>query len=292
MPAMESPSDQMIAKPASGAVMPMNVAHLDQALSLSQAVQWPYRVEDWAFALGLGRGFVVERGQQVVGTALWWPYGEDYASMGMIIVADDAQRQGIGARLMAAMLADAADRTIILNSTLEGAALYTRLGFKPYGAVYQHQAILQQAPTSERSLQTRAFTPQDQDELEALDRTASGMDRRALLNALYPMADIIVAQADGRITGYACVRRWGRGVVIGPVIARDAEDAKALIATLAARHVGGFVRIDVTLASGLNPWLESIGLPQVHDVVSMSLGQPPKAGPEATLFALSNQSLG
>jgi len=30
----------------------------------------------------------------------------------------------------------------------------------------------------------------------------------------------------------------------------------------------------------------------VHQVLSMSLGEPPQGGPEARLYALSNQSLG
>lgn len=289
---MKTSSDHSLSKPAQGEAVRLTADHLAQALALSQAIQWPYRAEDWAFALNLGRGYGVENDGRLVGTALWWPYGTDFASLGMIIVAEDAQRQGIGACLMNAMLADAAGRNIILNSTREGEVLYTRLGFKPYGAVHQHQALLAQAPAIETSSLIRAATPDDRPALQALDQRAAGMDRTGLLTALHPMADFIVAENADQITGYACVRRWGRGVVIGPVIARDAQDAKALIATLAARCVGTFVRIDVTLASGLSPWLETIGLPQVGEVTTMALGSPPKLSSDATLFALSNQSLG
>ena len=289
---MKNAPDHSLAKPAQGEAVRLTADHLAQALALSQAIHWPYRAEDWAFALNLGRGYGIETDGRLVGTALWWPYGTDFASLGMIIVAEDAQRQGIGARLMNAMLADAAGRNIVLNSTQEGELLYTRLGFKPYGAVHQYQAVLGQAPAIETSSPIRATTPDDRAALQALDQRAAGMDRTALLNALHPMADFIVTEHDGQISGYACVRRWGRGVVIGPVIARDAADAKALIATLAARHVGDFVRIDVTRASGLSAWIEAIGLPQVGEVTTMALGSPPKGSPDATLFALSNQSLG
>ena len=289
---MKNASDHSLAKPAQGEAVRLTADHLAQALSLSQAIHWPYRAEDWAFALNLGRGYGIENEGRLVGTALWWPYGTDFASLGMIIVAEDAQRQGIGARLMNAMLADAAGRNIVLNSTQEGELLYTRLGFKPYGAVHQHQAVLGQAPAIEASSPIRVATPDDRPALQALDQRAAGMDRTALLDALHPMADFIVMERDGQISGYACVRRWGRGVVIGPVIARDAADAKALIATLAARHVGDFVRIDVTRASDLSPWIEAIGLPKVGEVTTMALGSPPKLSRDATLFALSNQSLG
>ena len=275
-----------------GGAIPLEARHLVQAHALSQALDWPYRIEDWAFALQLGRGFAVEAEGELVGTALWWPYGADHGSAGMIIVAEKAQRQGIGAKLMDALMADAKGRTVILNSTLEGETLYRRLGFIPYDAVYQHQAMLAQAPEIDRSVPLRAAVPDDRAALLALDSEASGMDRAALLDAIAAIADMEVVVRGDRVAGYGCVRRWGRGYVIGPVVARDAVDARALIAALAARHVGDFVRIDVTDGCGLTPWLESIGLPRVHQVLSMSLGQPPQGGPGARLYALSNQSLG
>ncbi|WP_157218556.1 GNAT family N-acetyltransferase [Flavisphingomonas formosensis] len=277
---------------APGDVVPLDAGHIPQALALSQALKWPYRAEDWAFALALGRGFAVELDGRLVGTALWWPYGDDYASAGMIIVASNAQRRGIGARLMDALLADAAGRTIILNSTLDGERLYQRLDFEPCGVVQQHQAVLEAAPTIDAGVSLRAARPDDRAALNALDRAASGMDRGALLDALFGVADVLVIERDGRLMGYGCVRRWGRGFVVGPVAARDVRDAKALIAALAARHVGDFVRIDVTEASGLGPWLGTVGLPQTDRVVAMSRGAPPQGDPDATLFALSNQSLG
>jgi len=282
---------QFAAKNLPGDVVQLNESHLVQALSLSQALNWPYRLEDWAFALGLGRGLAVESGGTLLGTALWWPFGSDHASAGMIIVAAEAQRQGIGARLMAALLADAAGRTIILNSTREGAALYTRLGFVTVGTKNQHQAVLAQAPAQYKA-PVRAAEPADRAALRRLDRAASGMDRNVLLDALFAVADTLAVERDGRISGYACVRRWGRGVVIGPVVAQDAADARALIAALAARHVGQFVRIDVPAASGLSAWLEQIGLPKVDQATSMVLGKPLQSDPAASLYALSNQSLG
>ncbi|KPF90675.1 hypothetical protein IP81_14630 [Novosphingobium sp. AAP83] len=280
------------AQAASEGVISLTSAHLEQALALSQVINWPYRAEDWKFALDLGHGFGVEAGDKLVGTALWWPYGKDFASAGMIIVSTDAQRQGIGGRLMAAMLAAAAGRRMILNSTQEGRPLYTRLGFEPYGVMSQHQAVLAKVPAIDRTVRVRPVCPDDAHALHNLDQRASGMDRKNLLNALFGVADTVVVERDGDVTGYGCVRRWGRGVVIGPVIARDQADARAIIATLASAYEGGFVRIDVTGESGLSPWLAEIGLPQTDQVISMSLGKPPEPLPGAVLFALSNQSLG
>lgn len=270
----------------------MTQDHVPQAHGLSQALNWPYRAEDWSFALNLGRGYAVEAAGKLVGTALWWPYGDDFATIGMIIVSPDAQRQGIGGRLMAALLADAAGRRMTLISTKEGEALYTRLGFKPYGIVTQHQAVLSKVPPIAPGVPVRAATPEDRAAIVALDAGGAGMDRGHLLDALFGIADAVVVEREGAVTGYGCVRRWGRGVVIGPVIARDQTDARAIIATLASAHEGNFVRVDVTEACGLAPWLIEIGLTQVDRVVAMALGEAPQGSEDAILFALANQSLG
>ena len=266
--------------------------HVREAHALSAALQWPYREEDWRFALALGHGLAVEADGRLVATALWWPYDEAFASCGMIIVAAQYQGRGIGRRLMDEILRQANGRTIILNSTDEGHALYERLGFVVYGGVNQHQSVLAKAPAAPQTDGIRPSRPGDLAAIRDLDRRASGMRRGALLEALFALASGVVIERAGRVSGYACVRRWGRGVVIGPVVAREAADAKALIAGLAAEHVGGFVRIDVTQACDLSPWLDEIGVPCVDRVDSMVRGAPPAHAPDTTLYALSNQSLG
>ena len=64
--------------------------HLEGALKLSQEFSWPYRLEDWAFAMRIGEGMVLECDGEVLGTALWWRYGNHYATAGMIIVTAKA----------------------------------------------------------------------------------------------------------------------------------------------------------------------------------------------------------
>ncbi|SNS15874.1 MULTISPECIES: GNAT family N-acetyltransferase [unclassified Azospirillum] len=279
---------------ASPRLVALTAAHLPQALALSQALQWPYRLEDWAFALALGHGIAVEVEERLVGTALWWPYGDSHASAGMIIVAPWAQRRGIGRMLMDELLRQAGGRTIILNSTLEGRSLYAQLGFVAYGAIHQHQAVLASSPVAEAVSGTiRDFRADDHAAILALDRAASGMARANLIDALFPIAAVRVVERQGTVRGYGCARQWGRGIVVGPLVAADPEAARALAVDLMAPHVGYFVRIDVTAASGLTPWLLDLGLPKVGEVTSMVRGQPlPASDGVATLFALSNQSLG
>ena len=106
-------------------LVPLATEHREGALQLSQEMSWLYRLEDWAIALELGQGFVLRNDAgNVIATAAWWACGDEHASTGMTIVAKAAQGRSHGARLMDALMAAAHPRTITLNSTAEGQALY------------------------------------------------------------------------------------------------------------------------------------------------------------------------
>lgn len=266
--------------------------HLEGALKLSQEMSWPYRIEDWDVALQLGHGFVLQRAGDVIGTAAWWPYGEAHASAGMIIVAKAAQGRGYGARLIDALLAAAYPRTIVLNSTAEGQALYQRRGFVPIGVIHQHQGIPRERFEPPPSGLVRAMAASDFEAITRLDRQAIGWERQLLLDRLVQSGDGYVLQRDGIALGYAISRLFGRGHVIGPVVAENPTDARALIEAALARLGRVFVRIDTSASPQLGDWLEGLGLQRVGDASTMILGtQPPSTGPART-FALANQSFG
>ncbi|MCA1544279.1 GNAT family N-acetyltransferase [Bradyrhizobium sp. NBAIM32] len=273
-------------------LLPFARSHREGALRLSQEMSWPYRIEDWDVALQLGRGFVLERAGAVIGTAAWWPYGDTHASAGMIIVAKAVQGRGYGARLMDALLTSARPRTVALNSTAEGIALYRRRGFVPIGVIHQHQGIPSETGMSPRSDLVRAMAASDFDAVVRLDREATGWERQRMLDRLVQNADGYVLHRDGIARGYAISRLFGRGHVIGPVAAESPTDARALIEAALARLGGRFVRIDTSAASQLGPWLESIGLQHVSDATTMTLGMPAQSTGPARSFAIANQSFG
>jgi len=274
------------------ALIPFARAHLEGALKLSQEMSWPYLLKDWEFALQLGRGFVVTSAGAVVGTALWWPYGDTHASAGMIIVSKAVQGRGYGAWLMDALLAAARPRIITLNSTAEGLALYARRGFASIGMLHQHHGIPRQRRDMPPPADVRAMVPSDFGAIVGLDHEATGWTRREMLNRLIEVGDGYVLLRDGIPRGYAISRLFGRGHVIGPVVAESPTDARALIEAALAPLGSVFVRVDTSTTSQLGEWLEGIGLQQVGDATTMVLGtQMPSTGPART-FALANQSFG
>jgi len=224
---------------------------------------------------------------------MWWPWGEQFATCGMIIVDGALQGRGIGRALVCDLLEAAGARTMLLKSTAAGQRLYEQLGFVAFGRVHQHQATLATPPPDVAGTDEVTELPHgDAGALVAIDRAASGMDRSRLLETLRATGQFVVTGSPGRPSGYACVRRWGRGCVLGPVIATDERAARALVASALRHRAGEFVRIDVTENSGLSPWLESLGLPCVDRVTSMARGALPQHASHDRLFALASQSLG
>ena len=266
-------------------LVPFGKEHLEGALRLSQEMSWPYRLEDWSFALQLGQGFVLLDGaRSVIATAAWWAYGEEHASAGMIIVAKAAQGRGHGARLMDALLAAAHPRTVALNSTAEGLALYERRGFVRTGVPHERH---QPPPAS----LVRSMAASDVEAVAPLDRQATGWARRQMLDRLIQAGDCHVLVRDGEPRGCAVSRLLGRGHVNGPMLAKSAADARTSIEGAAlARLAQVFVRVDTTANSRLGDWLESIGLRQVGDATTTALGNQTQSTGPARMFTLANQS--
>ena len=264
--------------------------HLQGGLNLSQEFSWPYRLEDWAFAFEIGEGVVLERNGEVLGTALWWCYGQSHAAAGMIIVTEKAQGWGNGSRLFDALLQATEGRNVLLNATAEGLPLYLRRGFEKWGMVHQHQCVLHKGYTVKHRDEIRDAVASDFDSIQALDRQAIGMQRERLVNALLNAGEAIVLEREGQISGFSLRRRFGRGYVVGPVAASGVEDAKCLIEAQLAKLAGEFVRIDVYAEDGLSEWLEERGLKQVSEAISMVKGVLPTATAPMHMYAVSNQS--
>jgi GNAT superfamily N-acetyltransferase len=273
-------------------------ADIDAAHALTVEVKWPHRAEDWQFVASIGVGFVAERDSRVVGTAHCWKYGAQTSSVGMIVVSSAHQGYGIGRRLTEMALEELGPRAIVLHATEAGRPLYEKLGFEPVGMLDQHQGPALQPPLIELPSRERLrpLGVNDTPRLIELASRASGLDRTSVLPPLLETADGIGLDRDGELIGFALFRRFGRGRVIGPVVAPRDEDpvrAKALIGHWLASNPGMFIRIDTPIGSGLTEWLESLGLTRVDTVVKMArnAGQMPPADAQFAQYGIINQAI-
>lgn len=270
--------------------------HLDDALALSRQAQWPHRLEDWSLLLSLSRGLVaVDAGSgRLVGTVLTTPYGEDAATINMVIVDEGWRGQGLGRRLMDEAMALADGRPLRLVATSEGLPLYEKLGFREVGTVLQHQGDAGPVPPVAAEDVAPAGT-EDLAAIAALDGQAFGADRRLLLERIAGVGSFTLLRRNGVPAGFAALRDFGRGQVVGPVVAPDADGAKALIGPLVAAHTGKFLRVDTTADTGLAPWLADCGLRPVGGGIAMRRPAPEAAAASSvpvSTFALASQALG
>lgn len=284
------------AKPADDGVLlrTMTEADLPQAQALSSELRWPHRLVDWEQVFAHSEGVVAERDGQVIGTGQRWRWGPRHATIGLIIVSPACQGRRVGHRIMSTLLDGLDDCTVVLQATPEGRGLYERLGFVRTGEIRQHQGLALPTPLVALPSGWR-LRPAGQNEnaaLHRLDEDARGMPRPALIDDLLSQADAcVVLDHEGTQKGFAMLRRFGRGHAIGPVVAPDAEGAKALISHLAGLNAGRFTRIDVDFDSGLAEWLESIGLLRVDAPTTMVRGASLKSVKGARLHAIVSQAI-
>ncbi len=269
----------------------MNQTDLDEAVALSQNVSWPHTAADWTMAFELGHGLVVEDAGRTVGLMMWWPQGAEAATLGLAIVAEDQQRRGIGRVLIDATLDNAGERVVSLCGTAEGLRLYERVGFIATGAVRQHQGISQGRRAAD--VPSLELVPvAGVAALASLDHAAYGHDRTDLLSAVLSAGEALGVSRHGALAGYSVCRPFGKGRVIGPVVASTTEDAEALTDAWLDRYEGTFVRVDTPATSGLSALLGGRGLTLVGEVVAMTRGTPPIPSGPSRRFALASQAFG
>ena len=272
----------------------MQPEDLTEGLRLTRAESWSYRLEDWSLHFRLGKGWVAcDAGGRVLGTALWWPYGERYATVGLVVVDRHQQGKGIGRKLMNAVMEDAGTRSLQLVATRAGMRLYEQCGFHEHGAICQHQGVATAAasPLETESASLRAVTSADLATIAHRDADAFGTDRTPVLAAVLAGGEGLLASRDGRLAGYALAREAGRGTTIGPVVAEDERLAIGMVSRLLQRR-SGIMRLDVPAdAAVLRGWLESSGIACIDTAAVMLRGTPMPHRGAMRLLGLVSQAL-
>ena len=272
----------------------MQAEDLAEGLRLTQAESWSYRLEDWSFHFRLGQGWVAcDAGGRVLGTAIWWGYGEQFATVGLVVVDRHQQGKGIGRKLMNAVMEDAGARSLQLVSTRAGRRLYEQCGFREQGAIYQHRGVPVSAalPQEPGAASFRAVTSTDVSTIAQWDAISFGTDRTPVIAAVLESGEGILAARHGHLAGYALARPAGRGTTIGPVVAEDEMLAIEMIARMLQRRTE-IMRLDIPAdATALGGWLEAAGIARVEDAAVMVRGTPMPRGGAARVFGLVSQAL-
>ncbi|MVO89288.1 GNAT family N-acetyltransferase [Streptomyces sp. p1417] len=250
---------------------------------LSENRGWPREEHKWGLLLSTGTGYGIDDPDApgLVAACVVTQYGPlenpALSAIGMVLVAERHARKGIGRHLMRTVIESAGTTPLTLHATPTGRPLYEQLGFKTTGRAemvrghFVPDASDTDSPAS--GITTRAATAEDLPTLIRLDTEIFGLDRTHVLTRLPAFTDQLrVAEADGEIVG--CAGAWPNMEthVVGPLIARDTQTAKALITSLGTR-TDRPLRTDIDVRhEELLTWVKARGLEPVAFNAVMTYG--------------------
>jgi GNAT superfamily N-acetyltransferase len=255
----------------------LTLRDLTACADLSEDRGWPREEHKWAFLLTAGKGYGIDDPDGgLVSACVVTEYGPqdrpDLGAIGMVLVAERHARQGIGRRLMRHVISVMGTTPLTLHATPYGQPLYEEIGFKVTGRAEMLRGHFT-AAGPDPGVATRTATAEDLTEILRLDEAVFGADRTHIVTRLPAFADQLrVAEENGRVVGYAAAWPNMDDHVVGPLIARDTETAKALLASLAA-HTDHPLRTDIDVRhEELLAWAKQRGLASVAFNAVMTYG--------------------
>ncbi|MCJ7995539.1 GNAT family N-acetyltransferase [Rhizobium cremeum] len=297
-----SASESLLVDTFQARMVDIHDASLEQLHALSIAVGWPHRADDWQFLREMGQGFVaLDEIDRILGSAMWFSHGDSFATVGMVISSPRLQTNGTGNWLMQRVLAECKERGLRLNATRAARRLYQSLNFAPEKTVYQCQGEATRPATPvplPGGATISTLGPEHLNRAIELDARAFGVERRVLMEKLFEQSVGYGLFREGRLEAFALCRHFGRGHVVGPVVAGDDEDAIAVVQPHVLDHEGAFLRLDTHRDGGaFATFLSHAGLPVFDTVLTMSLSHGKAVPPVATsegpkTYGLVSQALG
>ncbi|WP_329280812.1 GNAT family N-acetyltransferase [Streptomyces sp. NBC_00691] len=276
--------------PSSLAQLPIRRLTVEDLLAcadLSENRGWPREEHKWGLLLAAGTGYGIDdpSGTGLITCCVVTSYGPGLAAIGMVLVAEQYARQGVGRRLMEHVLAEAGDTPLTLHATPNGQPLYDQLGFTETGRAEMVRGLFT-FTTPAPAVPVRPATAEDLQAILRLDREVFGLDRTHVITRLPAFADHLrVAEEDGRITGFAAAWPNMDTHVVGPLIARDPATAQALIASLAAA-TDRPLRTDIDVRhAALLSWVKENGLDPIASNAVMVRSLPGLPGDWRRRFA-------
>lgn len=222
---------------------------LPAATALCHSVGWLHLPAEWQrlCAWSPEGCFVLEEADgRLVGTVTTTPYGTELGWIGMLVVAPDRQRRGLGQQLMRAaldyLIARGTER-IMLDASEAGRALYRRLGFRELYKVerWEGKASTYLGPRA------RCMRPADLEAVLELDTVLFGVRRTPVLRHLLgEFPDLAwVDYVQGRPEGYLLGRRTASGIYLGPWMSWSAASAERLLLIALEQLQGQPVAINI-----------------------------------------------
>ncbi|WP_052847563.1 GNAT family N-acetyltransferase [Streptomyces avicenniae] len=297
-----APPDSTPLDPDALPIRRLGFADLDACLDLAESRGWSREAHRWRLLLVAGQGYGIDAPPDdpaggLIAAVVSTPYTDAYRCLGMVVTAERYGRRGLARRVVRHAVAEAGGLPVFLTATPQGRPVYARLGFRTVGTtttLLGHFTGARPAPAPEAA-GVRSAAAADLPGILAFDLPAFGTDRTELLTRLPSFADqFLVAEADGRLTGFAAAWPQPGATVVGPVVARDVATAQALVARLAeGAPAGPPLRYDLDARHPeMGDWLAANGLTGDTVCDLMILGAPDIPGDITRRFAPYSVALG
>lgn len=273
----------------------LGARHLAGCLELSRSAHWNQNAADWRLMLDIGRGWGIALADgTLAASTLVLPYG-DFAWVSMVLVLPSERRKGYATQLLRTALAELDSRglTPILDATPAGRAVYVQEGFVDTWG-FRRLQLRRSTAALNRPAGVRALRNSDWPRLLELDARAFGASREPLLRALaarLPQAALVFEGATGA-EGFVLGRDGREACQIGPLVARDAGAARALLAAALAAVPPPLYLDIVDREPGLVSWLESLGFAFQRPFTRMVLGAATAPGEAGLVCCPAGPELG
>ena len=216
---------------------------------LTAQIGWNQGAADWNRQLDWspeGCFLIEEPGQGIVGAVTTTSYGTDLGWIGMLMIAPDRQRRGLGGQLMRAamdhLIARGTDR-IMLDATEAGRVLYRRMGFRDVCKIERWEG------RASTYLGPRARRMKDHDLAAVLETDAKlfGISREHILTRLYEeFPDLAwVDYEKDRLEGYLFGRRLQNRIHLGPWMSWSSTSGKRLLLVALEQLQGQNITLDI-----------------------------------------------
>ncbi|VXC24054.1 conserved hypothetical protein [Bacillus sp. 349Y] len=273
----------------------VGVSDKENIVQLSREVGWDYCEEDVEEVLKSGRmvGHRLDSGE-VISSAALFPYGDELAALGVVIVNPAYKGRGLGRELVESVLASKGERSILLVATKEGKPLYEKMGFKETGMITKYIASPFHPEQMQHELFLAPMTYKDIEEVAKLDAQAFRGDRIEMLRARYErsISSLVLRDSLGKMIGYGMCVQGSVHRVAGPVVAPTAYEAAGILQEL-LRMGEGSVRLDTpTENEAFHSYLEGFGFVEDSRSPIMVQGEDDLHGRNGMLFTLASQALG
>jgi GNAT superfamily N-acetyltransferase len=305
MDAMSQMADDPPKNSGALSLRPMTLDDIPFGMELSRVAGWNQGEADWRMFLehSTAGSYLATYAGVKAGTVTTVTYAGKLNWIGMVLVAPEFRRLGIGAGLLrAAIQAVKAQGAICLDATPAGKLLYDTLGFRDMYRLGRWQrppdALKAQPVHACLKLYDGSFPA-----LMAYDLPVFGADRAGILKTLCHNTPALAFYAEHRhkMVGY-CLGRTGRqSVQIGPLVADRVDIGRDLL--LGALHVCSHQPVIVDIpyqAPGMREsdslsWsqsLQDLGFVEMRQFMRMSLGEFTFSEYHARQLAIAGPEIG